>query len=132
MIDVVRDTEGLMLAFAEIFEQDFDRARISRTAESASETTRKRLLDSVAPLTLSPGYHDYAHHLIQLESEHEAGLALDVKSLTSFEAAGLVCLSRARLAFKAKHPPCSACGALQPTRFAPECDACGAKFQRRK
>ena len=132
MIDVVRDTEGLMQAFAEIFEQDFDRARIARSAESASEVTRQRLLDSVAPLTLSPGYHSFAYHLMQLESEHEAGVALDVLFLASFEATGLVCLARARAIFKGKHPPCSACGALQSTRYAPECDACGAKFRRRK
>jgi hypothetical protein len=69
---------------------------------------------------------------MQLESEHEAGISFDATSMTSFEAAGLVCLVRARAIFKGKHPPCSACGALQSTRYAPECDACGAKFRRRK
>jgi hypothetical protein len=132
MIDVVRDTEGLSMAFAEIFEQDFDRARISRSAESATEATRERLLASVAPLTLSPGYHRFAAYLMDLESQHKIGIVFDARSMTSYEAAGLLCLSQARATFEYKHPPCSACGARQDTRFAPECNSCGAKFRRRK
>jgi hypothetical protein len=132
LIDVVRDTEGLRMAFAEIFEQDFDRARISRSAESASDVTRERLLGTVSPLTLSPGYHQFAYHLMFLESQHKAGVALNTATMAAYEAAGLLCLSQARAVFEGKHPPCSACGARQDNRFAPECHACGAKFTRRK
>lgn len=120
------------MAFAEIFEADFDRARIARSAESASDATRERLLATVTPLTLSPGYHRYAQHLISLEAEQKAGLLLNPATLPCFEAAGLVVLAQARAAFESKHPPCGACGARQDNPFSVECNACGAKFRRRK
>ncbi len=131
MIDVVRDTEGLRMAFAEIFERDFDQARILRSAESASKDTRERLLASVPPLMLSPGYHRFAYHLIGLEAEQEAGILLDPRLLAAFEAAGLRCLARARTAFKTAHPPCSACGTLQGSRFGASCEGCGVKLRRK-
>ena len=120
------------MAFAEIFEQDFDRARIAHSAESASNATRERLLASVSPLTLSPGYHQFCYHLMQLEAQQKVGIVLDPLTLASYEAMGLLCLSQARTAFEGKHPPCGACGARQDNRFAPECRSCGAKFNRRK
>jgi hypothetical protein len=132
LIDVVRDTEGLRMAFAEILEQDFDRARISRSAESASESTRERLLASVTPLMLSPGYHQFAYHLMQLEAQQKVGVAFNPLQVAAYEAAGLLCLSQARASFEGKHPPCGACGARQDNRFSPECHGCGAKFTRRK
>ena len=131
MIDVVRDMEGMRMAFTEIFERDFDQARIARSAETASAETRERLIASVAPLKLSPGYHRYAYHLMSLEAEQEAGIALDPRLLAAFEAAGLRCLSRARNAFKSAHPPCNKCGTLQSSRFNGACEGCGVKFQRK-
>jgi hypothetical protein len=132
VIDVARDTEGLKMAFAEIFEQDFDRARIAHSAESATEETRERLLASIAPLKLSPGYHRFAYHLMQLESMQSAGVVFHAGELLQVEGAGLVCLKQARSAFSYKHPPCSACGTLQDNRFGTQCVSCGVKFQRRK
>lgn len=120
------------MAFAEIFEQDFDRARIARSAESASAETRERLLASVTPLKLSPGYHQFCYHMMQLEAQHKVGAVLDTRTMPSFEASGLLCLSQARLAFEGKHPPCGACGARQDSRYGVECHSCGAKFTRRK
>lgn len=131
MIDVARDTEGLQIAFTEIFEQDFDRARIQRSAESASAETRARLLATVAPLTLSPGYHRFAHCLIQLEDEVRQGIGLPPATTPSFVADGLRCLALARSLFEGKHPPCSACGARQDNRYSAQCVACGVKFRRK-
>lgn len=132
MIDVVRDMEGLKLAFAEIFEQDFDRARIHSSAESASEETRKRLVESLPPLQLSPGYHRFAYHLMQIESEIRVGVRLNPTTTPQFETSGLLCLESARTAFNYKHPPCGACGTRQSSRFGAKCESCGVDFRRRK
>ncbi len=120
------------MAFAEIFEQDFDRARISRSSESASEATRERLQATVSPLVLSPGYHQFCYHLMQLEALHKVGVVFNPLTMASYEATGLMCLSQARAAFEGKHPPCGACGARQTSRYGVECHGCGAKFTRRK
>ncbi len=130
MIDVVRDTEGLRLAITEILEQSFDQARILRSMETASAETRNRLLASVPPLTLSPGYHAAAHHLMQLEAEGEAGLPL--AGLARWEGDGLLVLKQARSAHHVRHPSCTTCGARQDTRFQPKCVACGVEFRRKQ
>ncbi len=130
MIDVVRDTEGLRMAMAEIFEQDLDRARILRSAGDATEETRARLLASVSSLTLSPGYHRFTAHLLQLEAERDAGLPLS--GLTTWEGAGLITLKQARTAHEIKHPACGACGIRQAHRFLPQCESCGVKFRGKK
>ena len=118
------------MALAEIFEQDLDRARIMRSAGDATEATRARLLASVTPLTLSPGYHRFAAHLLQLEAEREAGLPLT--GLTTWEGAGLITLKQARTAHEIKHPACGACGIRQASRFLPQCENCGVSFRRKK
>ncbi len=132
MIDVVRDSEGVRRALEEIFEEDFARSRIDRQlADSgAAAATRARLEATVPPRTLSPGYYEFALHLLRLDQEREAGIVFS--ALAAFEAGGLVELGRARAAFRQKHPPCSACGAHQASRFGSSCDACGAEFRRKK
>lgn len=119
------------MAFTEIFEQDFDRSRILRSSESATDATRERLLATVSVLALSPGYHAWAHHLMALEAQGEAGIVLQPETLAATEVDGLVCLKRCRNAFNAKHPPCSACGTRQSTRYQAQCDGCGVKFRRK-
>ena len=129
-IDVVRDTEGIRMALAEIFEQDLDRARVMRSMENARPDTRDRLLASVVPLTLSPGYHRVAGHLLELEAEREAGLPLS--GLAAWEGAGLMVLRQARTAHEIKHPACGACGIRQANRYQPQCESCGVKFRGKK
>ena len=134
MIDVVRDTEGVRRSLEEIFEEDFARSRIERQlADSgAAEATRARIEATIPARTLSPGYYEFALHLLKLDQEREAGILFTASDLADFEARGLVELGRARSAFHQKHPPCSACGAHQANRFGSSCDACGAEFRRKK
>ena len=130
MIDVVRDMEGLRMAFAEIFEQEHDRARIERSADPGAN--RDRLLASLAPLTLSPGYHRACYHLMALDGEVKAGIPLDPRTLSAWEASGLVTLARCRNAFEHKHPACGACGIRQANRYLPKCEGCGVEFRRKQ
>jgi len=130
VIDVVRDTEGIRLACIEIFEQEFQTGMIQRSLEGANEQTRERLMRSVPPLTISPGYERAARHLMGLDSQREAGLPMT--GLANWEGNGLVALFEARLAHHAKHPECSRCKVRLVSRFVPECPNCGAKFTRKK
>lgn len=130
MIDVVQDAEGVRIALEEIFEEDFTRAGVGNMV-NASEETRKRLADNLPARTLSPGYYDFAAHLLWLEDERKAGIAFVENALAAFEVRGLVALGRARNAFDSRHPKCSSCGARQQNRFAVECIGCGVKFRRK-
>lgn len=131
MIDVVYDAEGVRIALEEIFEEDYVRARIGRESEGASEETRIRMANQIPPRTLSPGYYDFAAHLLFLDSEHKAGIGFSAKDLTSYEARGIVVLGRARAAFEGRHPACGSCGVRQINRFSTECVGCGIKFRRK-
>lgn len=128
MIDVVLDAEGVRMALEEIFEEDFARSRIEHNAENASQETRDRMEKQIPPRTLSPGYYGFASHLLRLEDERKAGVALTADGLADFEVSGLVALLRARETFERRHPACPACSARQQGRFATECHSCGAKF----
>lgn len=132
MIDVGRDAEGVRLALEELFEEDFQRRRLRRSVEGASPETLARLEKTLPARALSPGYYRWAWHLLSLESEREAGIALDPARLLGAEVTGLVALGDARRSFRAKHPECTACGAQQDSKFAPQCINCGAKFRRGK
>ena len=131
MINVVYDAEGVRMALEEIFEEDYARARITRDSQSAGEETRIRLANQIPPPTLSPGYYDFASHLLFLDEEHKAGVELTARNLMSYEARGLVVLGRARAAFESRHPACGSCGVRQQNRFSVECSGCGVKFRRK-
>lgn len=131
MIDVVKDAEGVRMALEEIFEEDYVRSRISRELEAASEQTRERLASQVPPRTLSPGYYEFAGHLLWLESERNAGVGFSAGALAAYEVRGLVALGNARSAFDGRHPKCSSCGARQQNRFSTECLNCGVNFRRK-
>ncbi|MDR3797960.1 MAG: hypothetical protein P4K93_07395 [Terracidiphilus sp.] len=132
MIDVVQDAEGVRMALEEIFEEDFARSRIDRESAGATEETRERMSFQIPPRTLSPGYYEFARHLLHLEAEQKAGIVFLPRDLAAFEASGLLALSLARSAFEGHHPACTACGARQQNRFGVECLGCGAKIRRRK
>jgi hypothetical protein len=131
VIDVVRDQEGVRMALEEIFEEDFVRSRVDQESEGANEETRERMARQIPARTLSPGYYEFALHLLRLETEAKAGIPIAAAEVANFEAAGLVALERARGGFDRRHPPCSACGAAQQNRFTPQCHACGTKFHRK-
>jgi hypothetical protein len=128
MIDVVNDAEGVRMALEEIFEQDYVRSRIDRESAGANAETRERMAFQVPPRTLSPGYYDFAQHLLRLEAQQKAGIGFSAVDLASFEASGLVALGRARGGFESRHPACSACGARQQNRFSVKCVGCGVEF----
>ena len=100
MIDVVNDAEGVRMALEEIFEQDYVRSRIDRESAGANAETRERMAFQVPPRTLSPGYYDFAQHLLRLEAQQKAGIGFSAVDLASFEASGLVALGRARGGFE--------------------------------
>ncbi|MDR3723263.1 MAG: hypothetical protein P4K83_02085 [Terracidiphilus sp.] len=131
MIDVVRDREGVRMALEEIFEQDYTRALLRRQLEGANAETLANLESRVPPRTLSPGYYSFADHLLRLEAEQKAGIALEARDAADFEVAGLLALGSARAAFEANHPECTRCGARQSSRFGVSCHRCGAKFERK-
>jgi hypothetical protein len=131
VIDVANDAEGARIALEEIFEEDYVRSRVELTCADISQETRDRLAAQVPPRTLSPGYYEFAEHLLWLDSERAAGIGFSAEGLAAFEVRGLVALGRARTAFDGRHPKCSRCGARQPGRFGVECSGCGAKFARK-
>lgn len=131
MIDVVYDAEGVRMALEEIFEEDYVRARVDRDSRGAAEQTRIRLASQLPPRTLSPGYYDFAAHLLFLDEQHKAGIGFNPRDLTTYEARGIVILGRARAAFEARHPACGSCGARQQNRYSVECVGCGVKFRRK-
>lgn len=131
MIHVGRDPEGVRMALEEIFEEDYVRARIDRECQGGNEQTRERLQAQIPERTLSPGYYEFALHLLRLDDERRAGITLDAAQLAGFDVRGLVILGRARSTFEHKHPACSACGARQQNRFGVECSSCGVKFRRK-
>ncbi len=119
------------MAFEELFEEDLARRRVRRTAAGAGAETLARLERTLPQRTLSPGYYRWAYHLLSLDSERDAGVALDPARLAACEVAGLLSLAEARRAFRGRHPECTACGAQQDTTFAAECWRCGCKFRRK-
>lgn len=119
------------MALEEIFEEDFVRSRIDRELDGANAQTRERLEQQIPSRTLSPGYYDFALHILRLDDERKAGVVLFASALAHFEVAGLLALGRARAAFEGRHPACSQCGARQQNRFTVECSGCGVKFRRK-
>ena len=131
-IDVARDTEGVRMALEEIFEEDYARSRLRRELEAADDATAERMEARLPRRALAWGYYRHAEHLLRLDAEKRAGIALACHDLSAVEASGLVALDRARGAFESRHPACSSCGARQQNRFGVECHSCGAKFARKK
>ena len=64
MIDTVHDAEGVQMALEEIFEMDLVRSRISHELAGANEITRERMLCQIPLRTLSPGYYEFAQHIL--------------------------------------------------------------------
>lgn len=130
MIVVARDTEGLRLVLAEIFERDHDLFRLSPELEGKSAEHTARLFARMARVTLSPGYERWARHLIYLEGLHE--LRIPLGELLAVEVAGLQVVAEARLRHRQKHPQCHACGLPQDNRFQTSCLDCGVKYAKKK
>lgn len=129
MIDVARDAEGVRMALEALFEEEFVRARIER--EGRDEATRERMECQVPGRELSPGYYRWGEHLLRLDAERQAGVALDAGRLSALECDGMVALERARGKFRYDHPACSGCGTQQESRFSPKCGGCGVEFRKK-
>jgi hypothetical protein len=132
VIDVVRDAVGVQKAVEEILEEDYARSRIEQDSAGADEDTRDRMAAKLPRRTLSPGYYEFALHLLRLESRQKTGVVYAADKIAVYEAAGLLAIGRARAEFSSRHPTCAGCGAHLPNRFSVECPACGAKLGRRK
>lgn len=119
------------MALEEIFEEDFVRSRVEQGLRGADDDTRDRMAAQIPPRTLSPGYYEFALHLLRVDNLRRAGISFDASSLANYEADGLLSVLRARQAFDSKHPACGSCGAKQQNRFGVECHVCGTKFKRK-
>lgn len=130
VIDVTRDREGLEQAILGLLEEGFAFSRVRSSLCDAAEDTFDRLMNSIPPRTLSPGYYKLGEYLLWLESILRASVS--PKDFASFEAEGLVLISRARRTFESNHPACGACGAHQDSAFATQCHNCGVEFGKKK
>ncbi len=130
MIVVARDAEGLRLVLAEMLERSYDLSRLAPQMQGKSDVHKALLLNSVAKVTLSPGYERWAQHLMLLERMHKLGLPLG--ELLAVEVNGLQVLADARATHRYQHPECGGCGMPQQNRFQTECVDCGMKFRRKK
>lgn len=129
MIDVARDADGVRMALEAIFEEDFARSRVER--EAHDERMRERMERMIAPRQISPGYFRWGRHLLRLEREGKAGVALDPRTMAAAECEGLLAVESARSEFQYNHPACTRCGAHQENRFALKCRGCGVEFARK-
>ena len=127
-IDVARDMDGLQQALSEVIEEDFAFSRVRRVFDLSGDDDRDRLLRSLPPRTLSPGYYKYASYIVWLDERIKAGMQF--RRLADCEMEGLVALTRARGKFDYDHPSC-ACGAHQENRFCTKCHSCGIEFRKR-
>ena len=131
MIDTAHDAVGVRTALEEIFEEEYVRSRIASEMAGANDQTRARMMAMVPVRTLSPGYYDWAQHLLRIDSMTKAGIVLQLGDVAVVEMIGLMAVQRARSIFEGNHPACPACKALQTNRFTTECHACGTKFIRK-
>jgi hypothetical protein len=127
-IETTRDVEGLKQALRELLEEAFSLSRVEKSMEGANEAAQQRMLASLPPRTLSPGYYKAAEYLLWLEQHLEVGAPAG--TMVAWEADGLCVVARARDEFEREHPACGACGALQDSRWMAKCCACGAEFRR--
>lgn len=128
MIDVARDHENVVQALVEILEEEFAFSRVRRVLDNSEEGDRGRIVESLPPRTLSPGYYRWASYLFWLEARRGAGI--EFEQIDGREMDGLVAVKRARAQWEAQHPACP-CGARQDTRFETKCRACGLEFAKR-
>lgn len=129
-IDVTRDLEGIQQAIADLLEEAFVWSRVAPSMDGAAEGTRERMMGTLPPRKLSPGYYRIAQYLLWLEERIR--VCVPVSWLPAADADGLCVLARARAQFENNHPTCSVCGAPQDSRFATSCHQCGAEFKRGK
>jgi len=127
--EVTRDEEGLRQAIIELLEQGFAHGRVARSLDDSDGDGRDRILGSLPPLTLSPGYYKRAEYLLWLEKCKK--YALIDGPFTVMEADGLMAVADARAEFERNHPPCGICGVFQDSPFATSCHKCGTEFIKR-